>query len=52
MVENKSKRTEAEKEEMIKAVAKMKGIFKRRTSDEDLHKAREVLARKYEEMLK
>jgi metal-responsive CopG/Arc/MetJ family transcriptional regulator len=37
----REKLSEFEKEEMLKAVAKLRGISKRKTTDEQLHKAGE-----------
>ena len=47
MVKNKGNLTELEKLELLKAVAKLKGSSKHKTTDDDLHKAREKLAGKY-----
>jgi len=43
---------EMEKEEMLKAVKRLSGSLKRRTTDEELHAIREKLASKYEERFK
>ena len=37
----RQKLSELEKEEMLRVIAKMRGISKKKTTDEDLHKARE-----------
>lgn len=44
----RSKMTELEKKEMIAALHKLKGISKRKTTDEQLHKTREKLAKELE----
>ena len=41
-----------EKEEMLKAVERLAGSSKRKTTDEELHEVREVLAKRYEERFK
>lgn len=46
------KLTDLEKEELLRAVAKSKGSSKRRTTDEQLHEAREKLAKIYEDKFK
>jgi metal-responsive CopG/Arc/MetJ family transcriptional regulator len=44
----RSKLTELEKKEMIQALKEVKGVFKKKTTDEQLHKIREELAKKHE----
>ncbi|MEK6964325.1 MAG: ribbon-helix-helix domain-containing protein [Nanoarchaeota archaeon] len=41
-----------EKEEMLKALHQLKGIFKRKTTDEELHAVREKLAKEWEKKFK
>ena len=41
----RTKLSELEKNELLKAVAKLKGASKHKTTDEDLHKVREKLAK-------
>jgi len=43
----RSKLSEFEKQELLKAVANIKGISKRKTTDEQLHLVREKLANEY-----
>ena len=44
----RSKLSELEKKEMIAALHRLKGISKRKTTDEQLHKTREKLAKQLE----
>lgn len=44
----RDKLSELEKEELLKAVAKLRGSSHRKTTDEQLHAAREKLVEKYE----
>ena len=44
----RSKLSELEKRGLLQALYKLRGISKRKTTDERLHKAREELAREYE----
>ena len=44
----REKLSELEKEELLKAVAKLKGFSKRKTTDEQLHAAGEKVIEKYE----
>ena len=39
---------ELEKDEMLKSIEKIAGSSKRKTTDEDLHTARELLAKKFQ----
>ena len=48
----RSKLTELEKMEMMQAVHDLRGISKRKTTDEQLHKIREELAKEYEARLR
>ncbi len=48
----RDKLNELEKQELLKNVEKLFGSSKRRTTDEDLHKARERLVKIYEERFK
>ena len=48
----REKLSELEKEELLKAVAKLRGASKRKTTDEQLHLARERLVEKYEKKFK
>lgn len=48
----RSKLSELEKKKMLEAVHRLRGISKRKTTDEDLHKIRENLAEKYFAMVK
>ena len=50
MIERKL--TSLEKEDLLKAVAKSQGSSKRRTTDEQLHEAREKLAKIYKDKFK
>lgn len=43
----RSKLSELEKKELIETVHRLRGVFKRKTTDEDLHRIREELADKY-----
>lgn len=44
----RTKLSELEKREMLQALKEVKGIFKRKTTDDQLHKIREELAKEYE----
>lgn len=44
----REKLSEFEKEEMLKAVAKLRGSSRHKTTDEQLHRVRENLIEKYE----
>lgn len=44
----REKLSELEKEQLLKAVAELSGSSKRKTTDEQLHAARERLVEKYE----
>jgi len=44
--------SDLEKEEMIRKVAKLRGISKRRTTDEELHRVREEVVRELENKFK
>ena len=46
------KLNDIEKEDLLKAVAKSRGSSKRRTTDGQLHEAREKLAKTYEDRFK
>ncbi len=48
----RKKLSDLEKERMIKAVAKAQGISKRKTTDEDLHRARKKLVAELEAKFK
>lgn len=48
----RQKLSEFEKEELLKKIAQLRGSSKRKTTDEQLHKARELLAKRYEERFK
>ena len=48
----REKLSELEKEEVLKNLAQLKGSSKRKTSDEQLHIAREKLAKEYENRFK
>jgi metal-responsive CopG/Arc/MetJ family transcriptional regulator len=48
----RQKLTELEKKELLKAVAKVHGSIKRKTTDKQLHEAREQLAKEYEQKFK
>ena len=48
----REKLSELEKENMLKAVAELRGSSKRKTTDEQLHIAREKLVEKYEKRFK
>ena len=47
----REKLTELEKEELLKIAAKLHGSSKRKTTDKQLHEAREILAEEYEKKL-
>ena len=48
----RKKLSDLEKEKLLKAVAKLHGISKHKTTDEQLHEARERLVKKYEDKFK
>ena len=48
----REKLSEFEKEEMLKAVAKLRGSSRHKTTDEHLHRVRENLIEKYEKKFK
>ena len=48
----REKLSELEKQELLNAVSKLRGISKRKTTDEQLHEARERLVKKYENKFK
>ena len=48
----REKLSDLEKEDMLKELAKLKGSSKHRTTDKQLHEARERLAEEYEKKLK
>ena len=48
----REKLSEFEKEEMLKAVTKLRGSSRHKTTDEQLHRVRENLIEKYEKKFK
>ena len=46
------KLSDLEKEKLLQSVEKLRGISKRRTTDEELHRARERLVKVYEKKFK
>ena len=48
----REKLSDLEKEELLKTIAKLRGSSKRKTTDEQLHEARERLITEYEKKFK
>mgnify|MGYP001574587076 CR=1 FL=1 len=48
----REKLSDLEKEEILKGIVKLKGLSKHRTTDEQLHKAREKIAKMLEKQFK